>query len=93
MKQFALSSFLETARGFDLMLIDCPPNLYQCSWNALLASNFVVIPVPPEDFATQGLRTVHQAIDQARLLQPELKLLGHRFGARNLHADVPGHRC
>jgi chromosome partitioning protein len=77
MKQFALSSFLETARGFDLMLIDCPPNLYQCSWNALLASNFVVIPVPPEDFATQGLRTVHQAIEQARLLQPALKLMGH----------------
>ncbi len=77
MKQFALSSFLETARGFDLILIDCPPNLYQCSWNALLASNFVVIPVPPEDFATQGLRTVHQAIEQARLLQPALKLMGH----------------
>ena len=34
--------------GFDLILIDCPPNLYQCRWNALLASNFVVIPVPPE---------------------------------------------
>ena len=77
MKQFALASFLESASGFDLILIDCPPNLYQCSWNALLASNFVVIPVPPEDFATQGLRTVHQAIEQARLLQPSLKLLGH----------------
>ena len=63
--------------GFDLILIDCPPNLYQCSWNALLASKFVVIPVPPEDFATQGLRTVHQAIEQAQLLQPALRLLGH----------------
>lgn len=77
MKQFALASVLEDAAGFDLILIDCPPNLYQCSWNALLASNFVVIPVPPEDFATQGLRTVHQAIEQAQLLQPALRLLGH----------------
>ena len=34
--------------GVDLILIDCPPNLYQCTWNALLASNFVVIPVLPE---------------------------------------------
>jgi chromosome partitioning protein len=77
MKQFALASFLETVPGFDLILIDCPPNLYLCSWNAMLASNFVVIPVPPEDFATQGLRTVHQAIEQAQFLSPGLKLLGH----------------
>src|ERR1022692_4430218 len=42
MRQFALASFLEGASGFDLILIDCPPNLYLCSWNALLASNFVV---------------------------------------------------
>jgi chromosome partitioning protein len=77
MKQFAVASFLENVPGFDLILIDCPPNLCLCSWNAMLASNFVVIPVPPEDFATQGLRTVHQAIEQAKPLQPALKLLGH----------------
>ena len=77
MRQFALASFLEDASGFDLILIDCPPNLYLCSWNALLASNFVVIPVPPEDFATQGLRTVQQAIEQAQVLHPAVRLLGH----------------
>jgi chromosome partitioning protein len=58
-------------------LIDCPPNLYQCSWNALLASDYVVIPVPPEDFGAQGLRAVHQAIGNARRLNPRLRLLGH----------------
>jgi chromosome partitioning protein len=77
MKQFALRSLLEDLPGFDFVLIDCPPNLYQCSWNALLASDFVVIPVPPEDFATQGLRTIHQAIVNASVLQPKLRLLGH----------------
>ena len=84
MKQFALASFLETVPGFDMILMDCPPNLYLCSWNAMLASNFVIIPVPPEDFATQGLRTVHQAIEQAKLLQPALRLLGHLI----IRADV-----
>lgn len=84
MNQFALASFLETVPGFDLILMDCPPNLYLCSWNAMLASNFVVIPVPPEDFATQGLRVVHQAIEQAKLLQPALRLLGHLI----IRADV-----
>ena len=36
----------------------------------------IVIPVPPEDFGTQGLRAVHQAIDQAGQLNPKLTLLG-----------------
>lgn len=77
MRQFALRSLLENLSGYDLVLIDCPPNLYQCSWNALLASDYVVVPVPPEDFATQGLRTIHQAIGQASRLRPQLQLLGH----------------
>ena len=43
----------------------------------MLASDFVVIPVPPEDFGTQGLRVVHQAIQNAHQLNPRLELLGH----------------
>ena len=77
LRQFALHACLERLTGFDWVLIDCPPNLYQCSWNALLATEFVVIPVPPEDFGTQGLRAVHQAIDNARPLNTALRLLGH----------------
>ncbi len=76
MKQYALRAFLDELNGFDIVLIDCPPNLYQCSWNALVAADFVVVPVPPEDFGTQGLRTVDQAITQAQTLNPGLQLLG-----------------
>jgi chromosome partitioning protein len=77
MEQFAIAEFLETVAGFDITLIDCPPNLYRCSWSALLASDYVVIPVPPEDFGAQGLRVVHQAIEQAQRLNSRLELLGH----------------
>ncbi len=76
--QYALREFLEAVGGgYDLVLIDCPPNLYQGSWNAMLAADHVVIPVPPEDFGTQGLRVVHQAIVNAHRLNPGLSLLGH----------------
>lgn len=75
--QFALREFLRSLEGYNLVLIDCPPNLYLCSWNAMLAADHVVIPVPPEDFGTQGLRVVHQAIGNARALNPNLDLLGH----------------
>jgi chromosome partitioning protein len=77
MMQYSLREFLEEQTEYDIVLIDCPPNLYQCSWNAMIAADYVVIPVPPEDFGTQGLRAVHQAIDNARKLNPELRRLGH----------------
>jgi len=78
MFQHVLREFLQDYGGrFDLVLIDCPPNLYRCSWTAMLASDFVIIPVPPEDFGTQGLRAVHQTIEQARKLNPALRRMGH----------------
>lgn len=76
--QFVVRDFLDHhADEFDIVLLDCPPNLYRCSWTAMLSANSVIIPVPPEDFGTQGLRAVHQTIEQARKLNPELRRLGH----------------
>ena len=78
MAQQVLREFLqEYASSFDIVLIDCPPNLYRCSWTAMIASDHVIIPVPPEDFGTQGLRAVHQSIEQARKLNPALRRMGH----------------
>ncbi len=76
MMPYALRVFLEDVSGFDFVLIDCPPNLYTCTWAALIAADYVVIPVPPEDFGTQGLRAVRQAVEQARELNPPLRQLG-----------------
>ncbi|MCA9147797.1 MAG: ParA family protein [Planctomycetales bacterium] len=75
--QYAVHDFLNNHREFDIVLIDCPPNLYRCSWTAMVAADAVLIPVPPEDFGTQGLRAVHQCISQARQLKPTLSMLGH----------------
>ncbi len=81
--QHAFEGFLRKLKSYDWVLFDCPPNLYACSWNALLASDYVVVPVPPEDFGTQGLRAVHQAIDSARRLNPRLWRLGHLVTRRD----------
>jgi chromosome partitioning protein len=75
--QYALSEFIESRTGYDIILIDCPPNLYRCSWTALIASDYALIPVTPEDFGTQGLRAVHEAIENVRSLKPSLETLGH----------------
>ena len=75
--QYALREFVEDQSAYDIVLIDCPPNLYRCTWSAMIAADWVIIPVTPEDFGTQGLRAVHQAVENAQLLNPNLQRLGH----------------
>ena len=75
--QYALRDFVESLNNYDIVLFDCPPNLYRCTWMALVAADWVIIPVNPEDFGTQGLRAVHQAVENARVLNPQLRRLGH----------------
>lgn len=77
LSQYSLREFVSEQDAYDIVLIDCPPNLFRCSWSAMIASRWIIIPVTPEDFGTQGLRAVHQAIDHARLLNTELQRLGH----------------
>lgn len=77
MVQYALREFLADQHEFDIVLMDCPPNLYRCSWTAMIAADYALIPVPPEDFGTQGLRAVHQCVRQARKLNPKLSRIEH----------------
>src|SRR3954471_4079942 len=77
--QRCLRAFLrEVEFLFDIVLIDCPPNLHLCSWNALLAADFAMVPLQAEDFGAQGIPHIQRAIDQAfETSNPKLKLLGY----------------
>lgn len=77
--QNALALFVaEVRHRFDVILIDCPPTLNLSSWAALLASDFVVVPLQPEDYGSQGIIHVKQMIDQAtNSANPRLRLLGY----------------
>lgn len=76
--QFALKDVIDEASSqYDLILIDCPPNLHLCSWAALVASNFLVVPCQPEDYGAQGLIDVRESIDMVTGgPNPELVQLG-----------------
>jgi chromosome partitioning protein len=76
--QLALKTFLSEVSGdFDIVLIDCPPNLHLCSWSALLAANCVVVPFQAEDYGSQGITHIQRAFDKALALNPSLRLLGY----------------
>jgi chromosome partitioning protein len=77
--QVCLRTFLEDIRdGYDLVMIDNPPNLHLCSWASLVASDFLLIPTQPEDYGAQGLADVRGS---AAMVQagpnPGLILLGY----------------
>jgi chromosome partitioning protein len=56
---FGLRSFLaEAGAGFDLVLVDCAPNLNLCAWAALIAADRLVVPLQAEDFGSQGIAPV-----------------------------------
>lgn len=68
----------EVAGDFDLILIDCPPNLHLCSAAALVASDAIVIPLQAEDFGAQGLGPVRSAVSAVQSgANPSLRLAGY----------------
>ena len=47
---------------YDYILIDCPPNIYLMTQNALVASDFYVVTTIPEFLSTIGLRILERKV-------------------------------
>jgi chromosome partitioning protein len=77
--QIGIREIVESVRDrYDLILIDCPPNLHLASWAALIASDFVIVPLQPEDYGSQGIIDVQESVDLvAELANPGLSILGY----------------
>jgi chromosome partitioning protein len=60
------------------VMVDCPPNLHLCSWAALVASDFLIVPLQPEDYGAQGIIDVQDSVAMvASGPNPSLDLLGY----------------
>lgn len=53
-----------TADEYDYILIDCPPNLYLATQNALYASDGYLVTLMPDHFSTVGVRFLDRKIRQ-----------------------------
>ena len=66
----------EPLTEYDFIIFDTPPNLGVMMNNALLASDYVIIPIPPSDqFALDGLAAYLNLIGSIRKHNDRLKLL------------------
>jgi len=61
-----LEKILSVGDQYDYVIIDCPPNLGLLTFNALRASQEIIIPAEPSHFSIQGLKKIHETVDLVR---------------------------
>ena len=88
--QRALAGFTSEVRGeFDVIMLDCPPNLHLCAWAALTAANHLVVPLQAEDFGSQGIAAILDCVDAVRSgPNPGLQLAGYLLTMHNPRLGV-----
>lgn len=60
-----LSKSLEKIKkNYDLILLDCPPNIYMLSRNAILASDYYLIPTIPDFISSYGIPFIYHHIEE-----------------------------
>lgn len=91
-RNFLFREAIGLFKGFDYIMVDCPPSLGILTVNVLSAVQEVLIPVQTEFFALQGLKQITNVVKAVnQKLNPSLKLggiIGTKFSNRKLHKDV-----
>ncbi|TNE86671.1 MAG: ParA family protein [Deltaproteobacteria bacterium] len=77
-KEFVLKEALDATRThYDVIVLDCPPNLGNLTLNGLVAADQVLIPCDPSPLALNGVAALVETISTvATRLNPELDVLG-----------------
>lgn len=75
--QFYLKEALKNLDSFDYVFIDCPPAVGLLTMNALVASDYVIVPVQCEYLALEGVADLMKTIQKVKKnFNPNLQLHG-----------------
>ena len=62
-RDLVLKSKMTGLIGYDYVIIDTPPNLYNLTLNALMASDIIIIPIDSTFYALEGLAVITELLD------------------------------
>lgn len=86
--QYRLKDALESIESYDFVLIDCPPSLGMILTQALLAAQFVLVPVAAQYYPLEGVADLIDTVRVTRKrMNPALDVLGYLvtdFDVRNM---------
>ncbi len=71
-----LSQLIKPIKGYDFVFIDCPPSMGMLTINALVSSDFVLIPLQAEFLPLKGVRNFLKHFGLVQKLNDQIKLLG-----------------
>lgn len=84
-----LKKVLEKQSGYDYCLIDCPPSLNQLTINALVACDYILIPMTAEFFSLKALNSITNIFNAVKEnFNPSLQLLGMFFNEYNKRVSL-----
>ena len=73
----AFKAGAEALRGFDWIILDCPPSLGLLTLNALIAAEALMIPLQTEFYALEGVSQIMRTLERIRAgFNPALRLDG-----------------
>ncbi|MEM4203259.1 MAG: AAA family ATPase [Candidatus Methanomethylicaceae archaeon] len=81
-------------QNYDLIVLDCPPNIGPLTVNGLVAADHVFVPVTPDSMAMVGFTRIKDTIDRIKILNPNIKLSGiipnmidRRYASHNAYVE------
>ena len=77
-------------KTYDYVLIDCPPSIGMLTVNALVASDYLLMPLQAEFLSLKGAKSFLRHLDLMKRINGELKLLGFvltKYDARKTMTD------
>jgi chromosome partitioning protein len=76
-RESLLKNALQDLNGFDMILLDCPPNLGLLTLNALTAAIEVFVPLQAEFLSIKGLNKLMETVEKInKRVNPRLKITG-----------------
>ncbi len=80
-RDFLVKTIGEVRDKYDYVLIDCPPNLYLMTQNALIASDYYIVTAIPDHLSTIGLNILINKVKNIdRLVKGAATLAGRKTG-------------